>query len=366
MSRTGIILGALIVLGACTAAGAWALASGGRANSSPAAAASAPPSAAATTPGHASTPGHAATPGHTATPAAQQASAAATPAASPPPRDCSRTPHLCGYPDATSAGVPAGLTLRQVPAQVSRGPGWYYDPRGWVEVSGNGAVLQGLAITHTIDITASDVTIKDVRVTLGGSNFGVDLRHTHNVTIEDSDISSPYADSRRLLVGVKDVYGDSAGTRVLGNNIWHTATGVQVGEGLIASNYIHDVGYRAGDHVNGITVNGGTVPLTIRHNTVFVDLDQTDAISLFEDFGVEANKTIEDNLVAGGGYSIYGGQNSGGPAAYSIRIIGNRISRKYYRHGGRFGPLAAFNPSERGNTWSGNTWDGSGATVAAG
>ena len=348
LSRAGVILGALIVLGACTAAGAWALSSGGRTGS--------PPSAAAPTAPHAATPRPSAP-----APAARQATAVT---AAPRHADCSRVPHQCGYPDATNAGVLAGTTLRQVPAQVSRGRGWHYDPRGWVEVSGNGAVLQGLTISHTIDITASDVTIKDVRVSLSGDNFGIDLRHTHNVTIEDSDISSPYADSRRLMVGVKDVYGDSTGTRILDNNIWHTATGVQVGEGLIENNYIHDVGYKAGDHVNGITVNGGTVPLAILHNTVFVNLGQTDAISLFEDFGVEANKAIKDNLVAGGGYSIYGGQNSGGPAAYNIRITGNRFSRKYYRHGGQFGPLAAFRSSGRGNAWSGNTWDGSGATVS--
>ena len=47
--------------------------------------------------------------------------------------------------------------------------------------------------------------------------------------------------------------------------------------------------------------------MTIRHNTIFNSHDQTDAISLFQDFGNQANRTIDDNLVAGGGYSVYGG-----------------------------------------------------------
>ena len=68
-----------------------------------------------------------------------------------------------------------------------------------------------------------------------------------------------------------------------------------------------------GDHLNGTTSNGSTTPLAIIHNTIFNAHGQTDAISLFEDFGTEANREISDNLVAGGGYTIYGGQNPGGP-----------------------------------------------------
>ncbi len=291
-----------------------------------------------------------------ATPAPSPSAGSALPTPSTAPSDCGGDPHLCGYPDATNTGVPAGMALRSVPGQVSRGPGWHY-AGGYVEVSGNGAVLQGLSIPYTVDVTGSGVTIKDVRITATGNSFGVSLRHTRNVTVEDSDISSPYSDSRRLMVGVKDIYGDATGTQVLGNNIWHTATGVQIGAGLIADNYIHDVGYASGDHVNGITVNGGTTPLTVKHNTVFVNFPQTDAISLFEDFGVEANKLIEDNLVAGGSYTIYGGQNSGGPQTYNIQIIDNRFARLYYHNSGQFGPGAAFNPKGRGNVWSGNVWD---------
>jgi hypothetical protein len=165
------------------------------------------------------------------------------------------------------------------------------------------------------------------------------------------------------MVGVKDIYGDATGIRVLGNNIWHTATGVQMGAGLIADNYIHDVGYKSGDHVNGITVNGSAIPLTIKHNTVFVNFNQTDAISLFEDFGVEANKVIKNNLVAGGSYTIYGGQNNGGPQTYNIRIVNNRFSRRFYSEGGQFGPAAYFSASGPGNVWSGNIWDGTEATI---
>jgi hypothetical protein len=223
-------------------------------------------------------------PTFTGTPSASP-SASPSPKPKPMPANCSNAPHLCGFPDATNSGVPAKMrkTLRSVPGQVSSGPGWHYDPRGWVEVDGNGAVLKGLSIPYNVDVTASDVTIEDDVIVNTGDNFGVSIRHSRGVTVKDCDISSPYTDSRRLMVGVKDVDGDATGIKVVGNNIWHTATGVQIVTGLIANNYIHSIGFKPGDHVNGITVDGGTTPLTIRHNTVFVNLDQTDAISLFED-----------------------------------------------------------------------------------
>ena len=43
---------------------------------------------------------------------------------------------------------------------------------GYVEVSGNGAVLQGLSIPYTVDVTGSGVTIKDVRITATGNSSG--------------------------------------------------------------------------------------------------------------------------------------------------------------------------------------------------
>jgi hypothetical protein len=283
------------------------------------------------------------------------------------PGGCAAVPHACGFPDATSTGVPRNLPLRTVPGQVSSGPGWRYDPRGWVEVYGDGALLKGLSIPCTVNVAAANVTITDDRIMVKGNLFGISLRHAHNVTIEYSDIYSPSAGRGRLMVGVKDIFGDSTGTRVIGDNIWHTGTGVQLESGLVEGNYIHAAGYRPGDHVNGITSNGGKPgTLVIKHNTILIDRDQTDAIGLFEDFGRQANRYIVDNLLAGGGYTIYGGQNKGGLPTYNIHIRGNSISRIFYPEGGYYGQIAAFSPGGRGNTWSGNAWSGDAAGRAAG
>jgi hypothetical protein len=138
-------------------------------------------------------------------------------------------------------------------------------------------------------------------------------------------------------------------------------------QGTISGNYIHSMGYLAGDHVNGITSNGGTTTgtLTIQHNTILNQLNQTDAIGLFADFGVQANRIITGNLIAGGGYPFYGGLKTGQPTPYNIQFTGNRISTQLFPHGGYWGPVAAFATTGQGNTWSGNVWDSTGQAIPA-
>jgi hypothetical protein len=278
---------------------------------------------------------------------------------------CAASPHVCGYPDATNTGVPASAHLISVPSQVSSGPGWKYDPRGWVHVYGNGAVLSGLYIPTNLDISASNVTIKDVKVVETGHSMGISLRKTSNVTIEDSDIYSPYASGpNRLQVAIKDVYGDSTGTVVDANNIWHTSTAIQLSEGTIENNYVHDLAYNTGDHVNGIVSDAGVAAgLTIKHNTVFNSVGQTDCIGILESFGEQFNVLVADNLLSGAGYTIYGGANAGRWIPSNIVITNNRIARTYYPNGGYYGPAADVAAGVNGNVWSGNIWDATGAPV---
>jgi len=274
-------------------------------------------------------------------------------------------PSRCGFPDGTNTGLPAGMKLRTVPGQVSSGPGWHFDPRGWVEVTGNGAVLSGLYIPYDLDIKASGVTVRDVRVLSSGrSSFGVSVRSARNVTIEDSTISGANTGAGRLMVGVKDIFGDSTGLRVLDNNISRTGTGVQMESGLIRGNYIHDMGYIPGDHLDGIhSDGGGTALLTVKDNTIFLRHDQTGAVVLNEDNGVQTNRVVTGNLLAGGGYTIYAGQGAGGPAASNIKVTNNWISGIYYPHGGQYGPVTGFNPQGTGDTWSDNVYSRTGQAI---
>jgi hypothetical protein len=285
--------------------------------------------------------------------------------ADPARRGCVAVPSTCGYPDATNTGPPPGTALKSVPEQVSKGTGWHWDSRGWVDVDGKDAVFAGYSVNANVDVTASGVTVADNVIRGSGGIIGVSIRHATGTVVAHNIISgpTPAGGSDRMLVAVKDIYGDESGTQVLGNNIYDVSTGVQTDSGLIADNYIHDLGFAEGDHLNGTTSNAGGTLLTISHNTVLNSRDQTDAVSLFEDFGTQSDRVIDDNLLAGGGYTIYGGANPGGKATSNIKITNNRISTIYFSDGGAFGPLAAFDFDGPGNVFSGNVWDNSGEPV---
>ncbi len=280
------------------------------------------------------------------------------------PGGCVAAPGACGFPDATTAGVPPGMPLRAVPGELTSGPGWHIAPDGAVEVTGNGAVLSGLSIHGSLDIVASNVTIKDDQIVTGGS-FAISLRHTAGVTIENSTISGQNAADGRVTYAIDDTFGDSNGMVIANNNISYFRTAVQLTTGLVIGNYIHDPGYQAGDHTNGIYVGATDQPLTIYHNTIFNHLGQTDAIYIYAPKAGElvANKTIEDNLLAGGGYTIYGGVGQQGATSHIV-IENNQFGRAYYPKGGYYGPIAYFSLGGTGNAWSGNTWTGGGSPGA--
>ena len=294
-------------------------------------------------------------------------------------RNCARSPHVCGYPDRTNTGVPAGVTPRRVPEEVSSGRGWHFGTGGSIEIDGDGTVLEGFVSAATVSVQASNVIIRNCRLALrttgqtaaDHSSAGVLIRNgSHNVTVQNCEIFGSGGGADRLEVGVK-AQEKVTGTRVIGNEIYHMCTGVQTDEGLIQDNYVHDFGFHdwgppdGPDHLNGTTSNAYSGPLTIKHNTIFNQFGQTDAISLFEDFSPQYDRVITSNLVAGGGYTIYGGANAGGRPTSHIVITDNRFSRLYFPNSGGYGPVAAFDPRGRGNLWSGNVWDESGLPVTA-
>lgn len=275
---------------------------------------------------------------------------------------CVKAPSSCGYPDETNTGVRAGQSLQKVPDELSSGQGWRYDDRGWLVINEPNALVENLDLTTPIDVQSHRAVIRNVRISVAGETWAIALRHASDTTIENVTISPP-RDSPRLLVGIKDIYGDSQGTRILRSNISGMSTGIQTVEGLIQGNYIHNFGYQEGDHLNGTTSNGSSEPLAILNNTILNSFAQTDAISFFQDFGIEGNRTVSGNLLAGGGYTIYGGQNPGSPPTFNIRIVGNRFSREFFPKGGYYGAVTAFDPTGTDNVWSDNIWDETGAEL---
>ena len=94
--------------------------------------------------------------------------------------------------------------------------------------------------------------------------------------------------------------------------------------------------------------------MVLRHNTFLNSFNQTDAISLFEDFGAINNVTVDNNLMAGGSFSLYAGGGTNMPST-NIVVTNNRFSTRYMSTGGTYGP-AAYWDTAPSNIWSGNVW----------
>lgn len=256
---------------------------------------------------------------------------------------CADDPSSCGYPDASNTGVPAGVDLKK---------------SGSIDASKDGQVIDGLDITGEINVTAKNVTIKNSRVTggrgAGAADWVVILRPgADNLTIKDSEIRTP-AGSAQDIACVFNI-GDTKPT-ISRVDIHGCSAGVSSGGGLVEDSFIHDMAAVPGlSHDVGIASNGGG-GMTVRHNTVFNQFDQTAAVAFYQDFGTQKNNLVEDNLLAGGGYCVYGGAGQNGRTS-NIRFIDNRFSRKYSPTCGYYGVVASFTLSDPGNAWTGNYWD---------
>jgi hypothetical protein len=253
--------------------------------------------------------------------------------------DCVHTPSACGYPDPTNTGVPPGTSLT---------------PSGPITVSTPGAVISRLDVTGTITVTANHVTIEESRVTAADASGSVVFiaAGVSGTLIRDSVIRGENSGPGSVADGVLNAgTGDTRAERVY---VYNCAGTDWNGPGTVTDSYLITNAYRAGAHTEPIYYGGGTSSsLTVEHNTLLNPFNQTAAVFAGNDYGPQENLTIDDNLLAGGGYVIYGGANSSSTA--NVRVTNNRFSSFYYPHGGYFG-LSAYMKWPV-TTWRGNYWD---------
>jgi hypothetical protein len=282
---------------------------------------------------------------------------------------CAPHPAACGFPAAASTGYTVPLAaLKQIPQQVRSGPGWSYQG-GAVVITGAGTTLSGITTASTVVVEAPHVTITNSRIYGALTNQpGIALEPAANgTTISDTLIAGTNATSGTMLVGIKDVQGTPVtGTVINRCDIYRASSGVQIYAGTIENSYIHDLGNTGTEHLEDYNSTGNSgFPVVLHHNTLFNPSPQTAAVYLGADFSPTQNVAITDNLLAGGGYTVYGGGAGVGPhaAPSGIVVTGNVFSRLYFPQGGRWGPVAYFDPGH-GDAWSGNTWDGTTTPVA--
>jgi hypothetical protein len=275
------------------------------------------------------------------------------------PPDANNRPHMISsnvmaYTDAH--GVAQQVTLKPLPAPGSTfgtaanghpNNGAYYDPRGWVNVTVDGTVLDGYDFNGvSINVQANNVTIKNFR--LSGGLYGINIDYRQNVTgtvIEDGEM---YGSSKCAIYGHDfiakrlNIHGEGQdGINASGNN------------GTVEDSYIHHLGTDPTAHADGVQISGGTNWLIKDNN---FDMPENDSGSVSNScvflesyFRLTSNVTINGNWCNGGNYSIYSRGNGRYGTPHGVQIINN-----FFGHDYSYGLLSA-DPNAV-IVWQNNRW----------
>jgi hypothetical protein len=252
---------------------------------------------------------------------------------------------LPGYPNATTTGVPAGVTLTP--------------HNGDLVINTPGTVISGLNITGTVYVNAPNVTIEDCRIDAKGGYFCINASTSNSAGLTVSDCT--------LL--------NSAGGNVNGSNI--ECNGATIlrndmsgfshciasdGGNLIQDNYMHDLNGTTAGHYECIYIGGGAAGDTINHNTM-ISFDTAD-VFMKTDYGPVNNEIVENNLmlqqspvpVSGlhtTSYNIYL-YNTGDGVSGNV-VTNNIMQQGYYGY---------TDVNDPGVVWQGNTDYSTGQTIS--
>jgi hypothetical protein len=261
----------------------------------------------------------------TAKPTTTTAKPTTTTTTAPPPTNT-------GYPDASNTGVPAGTSLRA---------------SGSLTVTTPGAVLDGLDVNGTITVAAANVTIKRSRFRGSGQSFAVRVQ-SGNVRVEDCDVSGNYTEA---------AIGYDNWTMVRCNLHHLPDDGVKLGSNvLLQDSYLHDWSTGPGAHADGGQIQNGVRNTVVRHNTIDI-VGGNAALFIAPDLGPSSPGPvrIENNLLGGGGYTVFCVDGNNGRYYISdIAFTGNRFKRN-----ATWGPVRTNVPV----SWSANVWHDTGAAL---
>ncbi len=245
--------------------------------------------------------------------------------------NCITTPSTCGYPDATNTGVPSGTILTN---------------SGSITVTTDGAVVENRNVSGQIIVRAKNVTIRNTRIT-SGDYYPISYDARDNVSglvVEDTEI-----------IGTNDAvtacisFGEYTARRV---HCRGGADGFKAdGNVLIEDSYVHDLRESEGSHNDGVQTTGGS-NVTIRHTTIDLRGDTAEVFQLGTEWGSNSNWTIEDNLLAGGGWVF----NSGSDPVSGMIVRNNR-----------FAGTRGYGIAQPGSsTFTNNYYDATGAPICTG
>ncbi|MET3770275.1 hypothetical protein ABIB15_002985 [Marisediminicola sp. UYEF4] len=233
---------------------------------------------------------------------------------------------------------------------------------GPFRVTTAGTVIDGYEINGTLTISASDVTIKNSRIT-GRIDTG-DSNGNPRTMIQRVEIIGPYdsaADGGFAAVGYTGFTCDGCNVRGWGKGF------ALVEDAVVKNSWVHDIVVH-GDPANGGSHNETIISLGGSNFQILNNrLDAGDApnvsasLALYSQLAPFNNVLVQGNLFDGGGYCVYAGL-AGSYGASNTKFIDNTFGNKYSSKCGGYGPAIAFQTGN-GNAWTGNVFQSSGRAV---
>ena len=260
-----------------------------------------------------------------------------TPAAADP-----APPRCAGFPDAGCTG-PVGDLSPYTGSQQFRT---------------SGQVIENVEIQTATGIyiapSASGMTFRNVRFVYTGpmnATFTAINNQAAGVTFDNVEI-----DGRAKVA--RAIAGTGTNTTVRNCNIHHAGNGLEIDAPMdVENNYIHDIYTPAGQswHADGIQTPAGRSNIRIVHNTVVNIGAETSAIAIEGTPTAPAqNVLIENNILAGGGYTMYTRYGS------NYRVIDNHFSTRIFPNVGRWN---IWYPGQEGIDRTGNVIAETGASA---
>lgn len=240
-------------------------------------------------------------------------------------------------------------------------------PTGELILDSNNQTLSNTRVHGVVTVLGCNVTLRNVEVDagIGLSNpvdntpdvFAIWLKEDPScgVTLDHVSVITPAG--QYATEAARDAYGGPA--TVTASKFVGQQLGMTVGDGTVMTDtYMQLAPTLRGDHNEDI-LEDGINGLTLTHNTFLNPNGQTSALSLFTEFGANSNVLVQNNLMAGGGFTCYCGDgatdNNGNNRPSNVDFINNVFWKLYFPNVGEFSSGRAYNP-RNGGEWTNNVY----------
>ena len=238
---------------------------------------------------------------------------------------------------------------------------------GGFTASTPGAVYNALNVSGGIYIAANNVTIQNSVVTeVNPDSAAIQVASgVTGVHINYTSIHGTNAVQSGSLAFAVSYFGSALNGVTLDHDNFYNGDRILAGYGTVTNSYClggahFNTSSGSLEHDECIYTDGGAPGIRAIHDTLInANPDQTAAIFVdnpdFGGGGTNGTVDVENSILAGGDYCLYGGAGRSTAHTGPVTVINNRFTRIFYANCGDYGPDVHFT---RGvTTWSGNVWD---------